>query len=206
MSIFILSVGSFFVGLDQHMIFTITPKITDKFHSLAGMGWYGSAYFVSLAVGHLCWRKLYFLLPGRFPLFPASLVFAVGGVFCGPIATSTLFAWGRAFMGFGAAGILGGIPVVATSTFPKRVHHLTLCIANAAFRVGFVGSLVGGLYADRFSWKVCFYMVRGSRRHCHFAFPHSFGDLLTGSFRTSVSASGCLLSAFLFSVTPARND
>jgi Major Facilitator Superfamily len=163
-----LSFASFSVGLDQRMILTITPKVTDAFHSLAEMGWYGSAYFLALAVGHLVWRKFYFFFPSRPPLTAAALIFAVGGALCtisnspANVTSTASFVTGRAITGFGAAGILRGILVIATDALPIKVHYLTLNLAHAAFCLGFLGSLVGGLcadQADRISWKLWLYIV-----------------------------------------------
>lgn len=37
----------FLVALDQTFIGTAIPKITDQFHSVEDVGWYGSAYFLT---------------------------------------------------------------------------------------------------------------------------------------------------------------
>jgi len=37
----------FLVALDQTIIATAIPKITDRFNSISDIGWYGSAYFLT---------------------------------------------------------------------------------------------------------------------------------------------------------------
>jgi hypothetical protein len=37
----------FLVALDQTIIGTAIPRITDQFHSVGDVGWYGSAYFLT---------------------------------------------------------------------------------------------------------------------------------------------------------------
>lgn len=42
-----LCLAVFLVALDQTIIATAIPKITDHFNSIADIGWYGSAYFLT---------------------------------------------------------------------------------------------------------------------------------------------------------------
>lgn len=42
-----LCLAVFLVALDQTIIATAIPKITDHFHSITDIGWYGSAYFLT---------------------------------------------------------------------------------------------------------------------------------------------------------------
>lgn len=42
-----LFLASFLVALDQTIISTAIPKITDQFKSVTDVGWYGSAYFLT---------------------------------------------------------------------------------------------------------------------------------------------------------------
>jgi hypothetical protein len=42
-----LCLAVFIVALDQTIIATAIPKITDQFHSISDIGWYGSAYFLT---------------------------------------------------------------------------------------------------------------------------------------------------------------
>lgn len=42
-----LDLAVFLVALDQTIIATAIPKITDRFHSIEDVGWYGSAYFLT---------------------------------------------------------------------------------------------------------------------------------------------------------------
>ena len=42
-----LCLAVFLVALDQTIIATAIPKITDRFNSISDIGWYGSAYFLT---------------------------------------------------------------------------------------------------------------------------------------------------------------
>ena len=53
----------FLVALDMTIIATAIPAITDQFHSLQDVGWYGSAFFLTIAGFQSTWGKI--LLPKR---------------------------------------------------------------------------------------------------------------------------------------------
>jgi hypothetical protein len=44
-----LAMSIFLVSLDMTIIATAIPRITDEFHSLDDVGWYGTAFFLTLA-------------------------------------------------------------------------------------------------------------------------------------------------------------
>lgn len=45
---FALCLANFCIGLDNSIITTAIPKITDEFRTLKDVGWYGSAYLMTL--------------------------------------------------------------------------------------------------------------------------------------------------------------
>lgn len=49
----------FLVALDRTILATAIPTITDEFHSLGDIGWYGSAYMLTTACSQLIFGRLY---------------------------------------------------------------------------------------------------------------------------------------------------
>lgn len=49
----------FLVALDRTIVATAIPQITDDFHSLGDIGWYGSAYMLTTASSQLVFGRLY---------------------------------------------------------------------------------------------------------------------------------------------------
>lgn len=49
----------FLVALDRTIVATAIPRITDDFHSLGDIGWYGSAYMLTTASSQLVFGRLY---------------------------------------------------------------------------------------------------------------------------------------------------
>lgn len=54
-----LLVTVFLVALDQTIIGTAIPKITDQFHSVEDVGWYGSAYFLTSTALQPTYGRIY---------------------------------------------------------------------------------------------------------------------------------------------------
>jgi MFS family permease len=71
------------VALDMTIVTTAIPKITDQFRSLEQVGWYGSAFFLTLACFQSFWGKLYTFLPVKRVFFICTAIFEIGSVLCG---------------------------------------------------------------------------------------------------------------------------
>lgn len=60
-----LFITVFLVALDQTIIGTANPKITDQFHSVQDVGWYGSAYFLTSTALQPTYGRIYKILNVR---------------------------------------------------------------------------------------------------------------------------------------------
>lgn len=56
---FALCLTMFLVALDMTIVATAIPRITDQFQSLNDVGWYGSAFFLTVAAFQSTWGKAY---------------------------------------------------------------------------------------------------------------------------------------------------
>ena len=94
-----LVLSIFLVALDMTIVATAIPRITDEFHSLDQVGWYGSAFFLTLGAFQSTWGKAY----KYFPLKPTFLItigiFELGSLICGVAQDSTTLIVGRAIAG-----------------------------------------------------------------------------------------------------------
>ncbi|KAK7703240.1 hypothetical protein SLS64_009217 [Diaporthe eres] len=124
-----LGTSMFLVALNMTIIATAVPKITDEFHSLEDIAWYGSAFFVTSGGFQSSCGKAFNLI-------------------CGVAPTSTALVVGRAIAGVGAAGVSSGTYIlIAFAARPERrpvfVGIFGLCFGIASV----VGPLIGGLSA-----------------------------------------------------------
>jgi MFS family permease len=69
--------------LQQTIVATAIPRITDEFQSVDQVGWYGSAFFLTLATFQSTWGKLYKYTDLGISFLAAGVIFEIGSLICG---------------------------------------------------------------------------------------------------------------------------
>ncbi|PFH62256.1 hypothetical protein XA68_14387 [Ophiocordyceps unilateralis] len=143
----------------QTIVATAVPAITDEFHGLQDVAWYGAIFFMTAGGFQSTWGKTYKSFPLKMGFLTAIFIFEVGSLICGVASSSSVFIIGRAIAGVGAAGVgSGSYTLVAFIAEPKKRAAYT-GLLGAIFGIGSVlGPLLGGVFSSRSTWRWCFYI------------------------------------------------
>lgn len=152
----------FCVALDNTIIATAIPHMTDTFKTVDDIGWYGSAYLLTTcckcldriamriyySINHnlafqLLYVKFFRAFNVKWVFLFALFIFEVGSAVCGSAPSSTSFIVGRAIAGLGAAGIFTGATTITAIVAPLRLRPIIAGVLGGLFGIcSILGPLV----------------------------------------------------------------
>ena len=118
--------------------------MTDEFHSLNDIGWYGSAFMLTSCCFQLLLGRIYTFYTPKYVFLIIIGLFEVGSAVCGAAPNSVSFIIGRAIAGTGSAGIMSGAVILMVEVVPLRKRPMYQGFFGACFGVAsVVGPLLG---------------------------------------------------------------
>jgi MFS family permease len=138
----------------QTIVATAIPRITDQFHSLDQVGWYGSAFFLTVASFQATWGKAYKYFPLKTTFLLSMFFFEIGSLICAVAPNSTTLIVGRAIAGAGGAGIASGAyTIIGFSAPPAQVPAYTGILGAVYSVASVIGPLLGGVFTEKVNWR-----------------------------------------------------
>lgn len=172
-----LCLGTLLVAIDNTILTVAIPKITSVFNSLDDVGWYGSAYLLSITALQPSFGTIYKYFDVKITYLVSMVVFeggtnpvlfchcrradsaVVGSIICAAAVNSPMFILGRAIAGVGAAGLFQGALCIVGYTVPKPKRPIYLSLVVSVFGLATCfGPVSGGAFTTKVSWRWCFWM------------------------------------------------
>ncbi|KAJ5482829.1 MFS transporter [Penicillium diatomitis] len=149
------------LAIDNTILATAIPKITNDFHSLNDIGWYGSSYLIAqMALLPTCGR-LYTFFNIKWVYCLSLVVFELGSIVAALAPNSITLIIGRAISGLGAAGLVSGSTTILSYCVSLRKQAFLTPIVLGMYNVGSaIGPLVGGSITDnkKLTWRFIFWI------------------------------------------------
>jgi MFS transporter, DHA2 family, glioxin efflux transporter len=144
----------FLVALDMTIVGTAIPKITDEFHGLNMVSWYGSAYFMTFGGFQPASGKFFKYFPLKWSYLGSIIIFMLGSLVCAVAQNSVTFIIGRAIAGLAGAGVATGAFTIIGFAAEPRLRPGLLGLMGAVYGLSSVlGPILGGIFTDKVSWR-----------------------------------------------------
>ncbi|GLA89731.1 hypothetical protein AtubIFM56815_004219 [Aspergillus tubingensis] len=144
-----LCCGTFLVALDTTIISVAVPSISTTFQAFDDVGWYGSAYLLTVTAFQPAFGNVFQLFDAKATYLSVAVLFEAGSVLCAASPSSTAFIVGRAITGVGAAGLYQGALSIVGLSVPLEKRPMYLGIVLSVFGIAASQSLsnlpIGGV-------------------------------------------------------------
>ncbi|KAG9764883.1 MFS transporter, partial [Aureobasidium melanogenum] len=154
-----LVLSSLCYALDETILATAVPSITNEFQAVGDIGWYGSAYLAACCVCQPIFGNLYRAFSVKWVFLSAAVIFEIGNVVAGSAQSSSAVIAGRVVTGAGCAGLDAGTWLIISQIVPLHRRPVYISAIGSIYSVAaIVGPILGGVLTQYASWRWVFYI------------------------------------------------
>ncbi|KAI9894901.1 MAG: hypothetical protein M1814_000121 [Vezdaea aestivalis] len=152
-----IAVGVFLASADQTLIVSSYGVIGSDLKALNNTSWIASAYFLTLTAFQPLYGKISDIFGRKNALLSAYIIFGIGALACGFAQNIQQLVAARAFAGIGGGGMTTVVSVLLSDIVPLRKRGTWQGYINIIWATGGgCGAPLGGLIADKTSWRWSF--------------------------------------------------
>lgn len=143
------------VWLDEGILATAIPSISDEFKAFDQIGWYGPSYLFGLCASQLPFGRAYKDFPTKIIYMVSLLIFEVASIIQAAAPSSAAFIVGRVFAGMGGAGVLAGSLTIFSEEIPKaKMPYIMGAFGLIQSIGGIAGPIIGGaITSSSLTWR-----------------------------------------------------
>ncbi|KAK0618507.1 multidrug resistance protein Fnx1 [Bombardia bombarda] len=154
-----LQLISMLSALDTSVVSTALPSILRDLGKSDGWVWIANAYFLTMTAFQPLFGQAANIFGRRYVTLLATLLFAIGSAVCGAAPNLATLIAGRAIQGAGSGAISILIEINVADLVPLRQRPQYMSIILLAYTIAVcIGPVVGGLLAERATWRWIFYL------------------------------------------------
>jgi EmrB/QacA subfamily drug resistance transporter len=154
-----ISLALFLGALDQTIVTTALPRITEELGGLNYYAWVVTAYLLASVLGLPFFGRLVELFPAKWVLLSAVSIFLAGSVLSGLAPGIEALVAFRALQGFGGGGIFAlSFSLIGLLFSPRERGRMQGMLGGVFGLSSVAGPWIGGLLTDLLSWRWIFYI------------------------------------------------
>ncbi|KAF9963097.1 hypothetical protein BGZ65_006009 [Modicella reniformis] len=154
-----LSLVLFMASLDQTIVSVLIPTLGKAFNAPQYIAWVGTSYLLTNTAMQPLYGKLSDIFGRKVAILAAIFFFLLGSLICGAAPTITVLVVGRGIAGVGAGGMISLTMIIISDIVSLRERGKYQGIIGSMFGISaVVGPLLGGVFAEKSSWRWAFYI------------------------------------------------